>query len=329
MIRKQNTTLIRLDASPYQGPQFFEKEQEMAQRLGLDYQFLDFRHQTKVEATTKKNILISNTHTPVHKIPPSLLDQTLLWLHPNSGYDNFTPQWIQDQKFPIILGNSIRAPGVSEYILSCLFHHYSFLPHQEDWQKTRTWKRLLLKDQKVVIVGKGHVGKLIFKALSPLVDNLTVFDPYLKEENLYEGKLETLIPGTDVLILSASLNNDNRGFINQNLLNLMSENFCLINTARGALIDQKALIFALKSKPNAFAYLDVFEKEPFGKEFEELKNIHTTSHMAGVSKTLEQRILQFEETVLGAFLTSSRENFKNHHKDSLLQNRLVGKDFIL
>lgn len=321
-------TLIRLDASPYQAPEFFKKEEELARDLGLGYHFSDFRHTGKLNPDLGPCVLISNTHTPTEKIPREILDKTQLWLHPNSGYDNFSAQWVEKQSFPIVLGNSIRAPGVSEYILACLFHHTSFPTHQESWSQSRKWNRPLLKDKRVTIIGKGQVGTRLYQSLFPLVDELKIFDPYLKEDSLFEGSLEDLAKQTDILILAASLNKDNRKMISEKVLAALPKDFCLINAARGELIDQGALIQTLKNSPEAFAYLDVFEKEPFKEEFTQCKNVHTTSHLAGVSQSIEERILSFEKETLNTFLSMHLESFKEEFKKDLLKNRLIGRDLI-
>ncbi len=325
-------TLIRLDASPYQKSPFFLQEKAMARKLGLNYLYCDFRNRglswPLPDEYQGPFALISNTHTPCLKVPKELLNECALWLHPNSGYDNLDAAWVNEQSFPIVVGQSIRAQGVSEYILGHLFSHFARHNHQSEWSKERTWERTLLANKKVTILGKGHVGQLIGSVLSPLC-GVTYFDPYIKGDDIYKGQLKDLLSQTDVLILCASLNKNNIKMLNKDNLPLLPNDALIINSARGELINQSDLLKFLKERPKAFAYLDVFENEPFqSQDFKGISNIHCTSHIAGVTHDLEERLLHFEENVLNRFLNDPADAFQYNFKHSLLHNRLIGEELI-
>lgn len=306
-----STCLIRLDASPYQPQSFFEQERAMAQKLGLNYQRLSLKGRDLVEASEfardESYILISNTHTPTNIIPPEVLAKTRLLIHPNSGYDNFSLDWVEKLPFPIVLGNSIRHKAVTEYILGHLFHHFAYHLTQKRWSSDRSWDRALIAKKKVLIIGHGHIGQTLSQVLVPVAQEVHIFDPF---ENLGDTPLIDLLPTSQIILLAASLNPSSRELLGEEEISCLPQDFLLINGARGELIDQVALIKILKERPNSFAYLDVFSQEPFNEnEIKGLNNIHTTSHIAGVSRHLNDDILSFEFQTLRDFLSLDLENF--------------------
>jgi|GEM_PF-478987 len=326
--KKNSTSLIRLDASPYQSKSFFERERAMAQELGLSYHGLNLKNkeQTELEKFIKDEctkeesfILISNTHTPTKLIPCEILDRTLLLMHPNSGHDNFSLDWVEKQGFPIVLGNSIRHKPVTEYILGLLFHHFAFHPRQRKWSAERIWERALISKKNILIIGFGHIGKTLSEVLTPIAKKVMLFDPF---EHLGETPLKKLLPHSDIILVAASLNPSSRELLGEKEFLTLPHDFLLINGARGELIDQTALVKILKERPKSFAYLDVFESEPFNEdEFEGLDNIHTTSHIAGVSQHLNEDILSFELQTLKDFFSSDLEEFTHKYDKQLLHKR--------
>jgi D-3-phosphoglycerate dehydrogenase / 2-oxoglutarate reductase len=88
--------------------------------------------------------------------------------------------------------------------------------------------------------------------------------------------------------------------IDKNFLQTRATNdFLLINAARGKLVKEQELKEILLQRPLAHAYLDVFEKEPCDFSLPpHLPNLHCTSHIAGVSSELENDLLNFEKNVL-------------------------------
>ena len=319
--------LLRLNASPYQGDSFFSAEEKMAKSLGLDYEL--FLNENKKEQTLAHYILISNTHTEPAKVPHSILQKTLFWLHSNSGYDNFSPEWLLKQKFPIFTGNSIRKEAVLEYILAHLFQHYGFHPKQGLWSKERLWNRDLLSDKKVLILGKGLIGCAAGEILSPLVKQVTYYDPFVKETpDTMTTNLSALLKENQIFILAASLNPTSYHLLSTDEFNQMCDNYLLINAARGKLCDQKALIKSLEEKPQAFAYLDVFEEEPYQDEFSVLKNVHITSHIAGVFSQLGDKIIQYERNIISEYLTHGEAFLEKKYSSLNLKNR-IRKDYLI
>jgi len=310
--------VFRLNSSSYQDKDFIKSEAKLLSAIeGVEYI-------TSASALSKdaKYVLISNTHTDLSKLAKNLLENTILMLHPNSGHDNIPASFVRDVDFPILRGNKIRAQAVAEYILSCMFRHFTQIKNHLFWDQSRVWNRKRLRDQKTLILGFGHVGKLVYKSLSPLVKDLTVIDPQVESNELIPQVKtqydDECFKNVDVLILATSLNESTKGLINQKVFEQVSESVLIINPSRGKVIAQKDLEKFLEINPNAFAYLDVFTTEPFSSsDFKSIKNVNKTSHIAGVYKELNRDIIEFEKEALGDFLKDQGSFNEKYSKDIL------------
>ncbi|MBS0627659.1 MAG: hydroxyacid dehydrogenase [Verrucomicrobia bacterium] len=114
---------------------------------------------------------------------------------------------------------------------------------------------LELFDKKVGIIGGGAIG-------SESARLFTAFGCKVSSYRRNSSNLEEILKTSDILSLHLPLTSETRHFINKDKLLLMKPTAILINTARGPIIDQEALIFALKHKVIAGAALDVFDIEP-------------------------------------------------------------------
>ncbi len=173
-----------------------------------------------------------------------------------------------------------------------------------------------MSEKKLLLIGKGHIGTIIFDSLKPLLKDIHIYDPFKDHLNLGE------IDSFDIVILTPTLNKSSYHIINESFLNKCKANIVIINPARGKLIDQSALISFLKNNPKSFAYLDVFENEPFKTEFNCLSNVSTTPHIAGVFNGLDRQILDFNKQTIEDFFNLNPLNFNELYKPLLLKNRL-------
>jgi D-3-phosphoglycerate dehydrogenase len=146
-----------------------------------------------------------------------------------------------------------------------------------------------LAEKKVGVVGLGVIGKAIVKRLQVLEMQVIGYDPQVVQE--IHGSFEQLpwpagIDALDYLILACPLTPENQKMINRSTLSLIKPSCKIINVARGGLIDEQDLIWALRHGRLAAAALDVFETEPLGvSELLDFKQNIYGSHNA--SNTVE------------------------------------------
>jgi phosphoglycerate dehydrogenase-like enzyme len=109
----------------------------------------------------------------------------------------------------------------------------------------------------------------------------------------YEG-LRLMLPECDVLVITAALTPQTRALIGRNELASLKRGALLINVARGAIVDEQALIEALQSRHLAGAGLDVFEDEPLPPDSPlwRLPNVILTPHVGGLSDRTRRRTFE-------------------------------------
>lgn len=313
-----NYQVIRTHLSPYQSAHFTGVEKELVEQLGLKYQTLE-------SFKDEDSILITNTHTKLKDLPVQLLRRTKLIVHPNSGYDNFVADRNLLDSIPVVIGHTIRAQAVAEYSIGAVFEHLLELPQHITWSKERTWSRTLLKDTKVWVFGYGHIGKIIADTLATLGMKITVVDPFIEtcpHKHLTDWKNGNLEEAR-VVIAAMGLNETSKKLFNDDFFARANSSLLFINGARGKLVNEESLKSFLLSHPEAFAFLDVFEEEPFTDKWYGFPQVWKTSHIAGVEKDLDNRILEFERLVINDFLKLERSYFLNKYHKELLQNKWV------
>lgn len=310
--------VLRLNSSSYQDHEFIQLEKSTLEKL----KDIEYVQSVSDLDSGFKYILITNTHTEVDKIADNILKNTVLIVHPNSGHDNITQDFVTDAKFSILRGNKIRANAVSEYVLSCIFKHFTEIKNHLIWDRYRKWDRKLISDLKILILGDGHIGSKVASCLAPLVKKLEIVDPNLKVESINPKKsiscAQSCFEKVDVLIIAADLNSSSRHLIDSEKLDQMSDDVVVINAARGEIVKQQDLERHLRLNPRSFAYLDVFSNEPFdSSDFKNLRNVNKTSHIAGIFENLNLKIIEFEKEVIEDFLADTEFFEKKYAKDIL------------
>jgi D-3-phosphoglycerate dehydrogenase len=148
-----------------------------------------------------------------------------------------------------------------------------------------------LDGQTIGIVGLGAIGEEVARLARGFRMLILAYDPYVDQDlaEVVGAKLvglDELLRESDYVTLHAMLTEETRRLINEKRLKLMKKESYLINTARGELVDESALIKALESGIIAGAGLDVFKNEPpqQGNPLLTLPNVVVTPHMAGWSE---------------------------------------------
>jgi phosphoglycerate dehydrogenase-like enzyme len=193
------------------------------------------------------------------------------------------------------------------------------MTHQRNkhWPKRKEKRQdlmpLELRDSTVGILGYGSIGRQVARMLVPfgptvLAAKKDVMHPeddgYIREgmgdprgdffDRLYPMEaLHSMLSECDFVVLTLPLTEKTRGIIDEEALEVMKPSAYLVNVGRGELIDQEALIAALKAKDIAGAALDVFEEEPLPENSPlwEMENVIISPHVAGISRHLEEETL--------------------------------------
>jgi len=118
-----------------------------------------------------------------------------------------------------------------------------------------------LHSKTVGIIGCGKIGLALCNILNGFGANVLVCDPYAQPGNYTITDLDSLLTKSDIISLHCPLTDQTHHLINDEAFNKMKPGVMLINTSRGALLNSKACINALKTKKLAYLGLDVYEQE--------------------------------------------------------------------
>lgn len=147
---------------------------------------------------------------------------------------------------------------------------------------------LTLKTKTIGIIGLGRIGAKVAALLHPFNVRLLGYDPYISAEkaktlDVQLTDLRTLLEESDFVTIHIPLTAKTYHMISVKELAVMKETACIINTARGGIIDENSLIAALEDHRIMGAALDVLEHEPIASNhpFLKMDNVIITPHIAG------------------------------------------------
>jgi phosphoglycerate dehydrogenase-like enzyme len=158
------------------------------------------------------------------------------------------------------------------------------------WRDSPTWEKWISRElprKKVGVIGASNVGRHLIQLLQPFEVKVLLYDPFVSQEEakamgVTKTSLDELLEKSDVVSLHAPANKETYHLLNAEGLKLMKDDALLINTARGTLIDESALVQEL-GKGRFFAFLDVTDPEPpaANSPLRKLENVVVTPHIAG------------------------------------------------
>jgi D-3-phosphoglycerate dehydrogenase len=140
------------------------------------------------------------------------------------------------------------------------------------------------------LVGFGAIGQLVARRLAGFEVRTLAYDPFVPDVDVRAGgaelvMLDDLLRQSDVVSIHARLTPETEGLIGQRELALLKPTAYLVNTARAGLVDEKALVEALRERRIAGAALDVYWREPLPPDdpLLGLDNVTLTTHLAGTT----------------------------------------------
>ena len=184
------------------------------------------------------------------------------------------------------------------------------------------WPRLVgtsICGKKLGVIGLGRIGKNVVIRSAGFGMDVYAYDPqpdteFANRHNVKLVDLDSLLGICDIVSIHAPKANTTHHLINREKLALMKPNAVLINTSRGGLVDEGALVEALQEKKIAGAALDVFEKEPLMKDSPllALDNVVLTPHLAGLSSdALLASGKMIAENIIATFSSEIPQNIVN------------------
>lgn len=215
-----------------------------------------------------------------------------------AGVDSVDMEAARAQGVAVAVAQAANAPAVAEHALALMLALVRQL-HQLDQQVRAggwagsNWQGRDFRGSTVGIVGYGAIGRATAQLAAALGAKVLVLRPAGQADDFdCEPDLRQLLPRVDILSLHCPLTERSRGMIGVNQLALLRPGSLLINTARGPVVDEAALLAALQSGHLGGAGLDTFDTEPLpqGHPLARLPQVLLTPHVAGVTRQAALRV---------------------------------------
>jgi D-3-phosphoglycerate dehydrogenase len=229
-----------------------------------------------------------------------------------SGLDSVDLVAATEMGIAVMTSGAATADAVAEHTLALMLSLARDLPRLDRSTRAGNWEQRYFKGREfraltVGIVGYGRIGARVARLVSAFGARIVVHTrmgvPDIPGARL-EPDLDRLLAQVDVLTLHGRLTPGTRGLIGRRELAMMKPTAILINTARGALVDEAALVDALANGRLAGAGLDAFTVEPVarGNPLLALPNVIVTSHVSAAAKETVARVASTAAGILTAYL---------------------------
>ncbi|NNG67848.1 hydroxyacid dehydrogenase [Caldanaerobacter subterraneus] len=221
-----------------------------------------------------------------------------------AGVDNIDVNAATEKGILVCNLPAVNSLSVAEHTIAMILHLAKQLSLMDQAVRNGNWEMrnsnisVEVEGKTLGIVGMGNIGSLVAKKCHDgLGMKIVAYDPYVKEkfkdyDYRFVDSLEELFKESDFVTLHCPDIPETRGMITRELIYSMKPTAYLINVARGTVIDEQALIEALKEKRIAGAGLDVFQQEPPSRDNEllRLENVILSPHSAALTKEATVRM---------------------------------------
>ena len=237
----------------------------------------------------------------------AVLDKALIERLPNldllacftSGYDGIDIDWCRARGLPDTHAPGVNHEDVADHALGLILAARRQIASGDRQVRSGGWTAetrtitASLGGQKLGIVGLGHIGKAVADRAEAFRMAVSWWGPRPHDAEWPRAEsLEALAQASDILVVACKADETNRGLISRDILDALGPDGLLVNVSRGQVVDEDALIAALKSGALGQAALDVFVEEPTDpNRWSDVPNIVLTPHTAGATTAGVQGML--------------------------------------
>jgi D-3-phosphoglycerate dehydrogenase / 2-oxoglutarate reductase len=220
------------------------------------------------------------------------------------GFDAVDVPALSKRRVPLMVAGTANSPSVAEHAVFMMLTLAKRATEMHTIVRDNKWGARLgmlpydLYGKNVLIIGFGRIGTRTAKRCLAMEMNVLIYDPYKPASDIKAAgcepvaDLDTALPRADFVSIHCPKNSETVGMFNAARIKLMKPTAYLVNTARGGIVDEKALHEALVAKKLAGAGLDVFEQEPPPAQHPlfALSNVIMAPHVAGVTREAVDRM---------------------------------------
>ena len=208
------------------------------------------------------------------------------------GLDNLDLDYCKQKNIEIGWTGGVNKLSVAEMALGFMLSLSRNLYQSSLYLKDGAWFKnggSQLSGKTIGIIGVGFIGKELIRLLAPfnckiLVNDIIDQDKYYELNNLIKSEKEEIYSQSDIITIHTPLTDFTRNLINKESISKMKKSVIIINSARGGIVEQNDLKFALETGQIAGAALDVYEIEPpIDNDLLKINNLFCTPHIGGNS----------------------------------------------
>lgn len=214
------------------------------------------------------------------------------------GLDCIDLQCLKEHHIPLYVNQGINAVSVAEHTILLMLASIRNLIQIDKKTKNGIWEKQSqgvqtyeLKNKKIGLIGLGSIGRAVAQRLQGFQTSVFYYtrSRLERQEEIELGieyrDLDEIIEQSDIISFHCPLTQKTKQMIGEKEIDNMKHGVVIINTARGGILDQKALIAALKTKRIKMVALDVYENEPLpdNSELKGLENVILTPHIGGIT----------------------------------------------
>jgi len=218
-----------------------------------------------------------------------------------SGTDNIPVDEATERGILVVNTPQATMDPVSDHVIGLMLSVLRWIPRQDRVMRQGGWRsdHLVwnghLSGSTVGLVGLGHIARRTVQKLSGFDLEFMAYDPHVSASDMTElrvvkSELDDVLRKSDIVSLHTPLTDETYHLIGERELQLMKPKSILINTARGPVVDEQALVRALTEGRIAAAALDVFETKPLtlDSRLRQLENVVLTPHVASESDQVSE-----------------------------------------
>lgn len=235
------------------------------------------------------------------------LDKALIERLPNlsliacftAGYDGIDVEWCRARGLPVTHAPGVNHEDVADHAIGLILAARRQIAEGDRTIRAGGWKlstrsiTTSLGGQRLGIVGLGHIGEAVARRAEVMRMDIRWWAPREKEAAWSRAdSLIDLARGSDILVVACRADESNRGLISAEVIEALGPSGLLVNVARGQLVDEDAVIAALKDGRLGGAALDVFAQEPTeAARWSGVPNTVLTPHTGGATTEAVQGML--------------------------------------
>ena len=280
---------------------YTDAQKEKLNNLGYDVTFVqDERIELSIDVSCYDAVVCNGLFltNPIEKFKSLKFIQVT-----SAGLDRLPLDYIEENGIELKSARGVYSVPMAEWALTGVLSLYKSFGFFADNQKKSQWVknrniRELCGDT-VCVVGCGSVGTECAKRFKAMGTNIVGVDIVNPQNEIYDeffliDEIKTALKKADVVVLTLPLTEKTKDLVNDELLENFKDGAILVNIARGAVVNEKALLDALNCKKLGGAVLDVFQNEPLCEDspFWSMENVIVTPHNSFVSVKNNERLFK-------------------------------------